>query len=152
MGLLELTRRVSVMGVAAFAVSLAGAQAPANPLSYRRAVSYTSDPVTGQLVTETVEPDAANVSLCLLTTYGRDAYGNVNSVTQSNCAGTVPTRQQITTRTNSLKFAPASPVSVMVNGTSVTLPQGMFAQELQNALTRETTQQFESVLARQATV
>lgn len=119
------------------------AQTPANPLSYGRISSQTFDPLTGLLVSQTVEPDATNIALCLVTTYEPDGYGNATTITQANCPGSVPQRQQIAARTSSTNFAPATAVSVSINGAAVTLPKGLFPLILTNALGQSTTQEFD---------
>ena len=109
----------------------AQAQTPANPYSYSRAVAYTYD-AAGRVATETVEPD--NPALCVLTTYGYDAYGNKNSTIVANCAGAIPTRQQFVTRTAGADYAPAVTPAATINGVTFYLPKGQFPISTTNAL------------------
>lgn len=50
-----------------------------------RTSAFQYDAATGLLVKEIIEPD--NASLCLVTTYAYDAYGNKTSATTRNCNG-----------------------------------------------------------------
>jgi RHS repeat-associated protein len=121
-------------GLAALGLALglpAQAQLPANPYSYSRSVAYTYD-AAGRVLTETVEPD--NPALCVLTTYGYDAYGNKNSTVVANCSGTIPARQQFASRTAGADYAPATPPTVTINGVSYALPKGQFLLSATNAL------------------
>lgn len=111
--------------------SPASAQTPPDPYSYSRVVAYTYD-AAGRVATETVEPD--NPALCVLTTYGYDAYGNKSSATVANCAGIIPTRQQFEPRTAGADYAPATTPTVIINGVGFSLPKGVFPLSTTNAL------------------
>ena len=110
----------------ALVAGLAQAQAPADPYNYSRITSYTYD-AKGRVQTETVEPD--NIQSCVVSTHGYDAWGNRNSTTAANCAGTVPTRQQFATRTSSVDYTPTA---------------GKFPQTATNALSQTSTTLFDA--------
>src|SRR6266851_9049387 len=75
----------------------AWAQVPTDPFNYSRSSSFEYDPTTGLITSETVEPD--NIASCVKTAYSYiNGYGNKTSATTANCAGTVPSRQQFTSR------------------------------------------------------
>ncbi|MDR7335406.1 RHS repeat-associated core domain-containing protein [Roseateles asaccharophilus] len=109
----------------------ASAQTPADPYNYSRSVAYTYD-AADRVLTETVEPD--NPALCVRTTYGYDAWGNKNSTTVANCAGTIPARQQFTSRNAGSNYAPATMPVATINGTAITLARGLFPITTTNAL------------------
>ena len=109
----------------------AHSQVPADPYNYSRTSSYTYDAV-GRVLTETTEPNSA--AWCVVSTHTYDAYGNRVTTTQANCAGAVPTRQQFASRTSSLNYAPTTMPSVVIGGTTITLPAGLFPLLATNAL------------------
>src|SRR6267154_5578402 len=119
------------------------AQMPADPFNnYIRASSFEYDPTTGLITSETVEPD--NIASCVKTTYEYgDGYGNKTQATTANCTGTVPSRQQFTSRSTTTVYAPTPAQSVTVAGTTMDVPQGMFAITLINALTQSETRFFD---------
>src|SRR6267154_889157 len=118
-------------------------QMPADPFNnYIRASSFEYDPTTGFITSETVEPDS--IASCVKTTYEySDGFGNKTKATTANCAGTVPTRQQFTSRSTNTVYAPTPAQTVTVAGTTMNVPQGMFAITLINALTQSETRFFD---------
>ncbi len=142
--LLSTGHRRMVLGVLSAVLCMAAyAQVPADPYNYSRKSSFTYDAQTGLLASETVEPDAANVALCVQTTYSYVEtnglnYGNKTSATTSNCAG-APAAAQFLTRTSTSGFTQTNPPAVTINGTPVAQIPGMFAQRISNALNQAET-------------
>ncbi len=126
-----------------FALLLGGAhaQVPPNPFDYTRTSSFEYDATTGLLTSETVEPD--NLASCVKTTYALDTYGNRRVTTVANCAGTVPTRAQFTTRSATAEHAPGTAQTVTINGASVAVPQGAFPITVTNALSQSENKTFD---------
>jgi RHS repeat-associated protein len=73
--------------------------------SQTRTSAFEYDPATGLLTKEIIEPD--NPNLCLVTTYGYDAFANKVSATTANCAG-ASGDAVIAPRTRTTSFAPAA--------------------------------------------
>jgi RHS repeat-associated protein len=117
----------------ALCAALAHAQSPANPYSYTRTSSFTYNPTTGLLVTETVEP--TNPQSCVVTTHGYDVYGNKATAQTANCAGATG-RAPFPSRAASSTFAAVASQSIVVSGSavSVAIPAGQFPDTSTNAL------------------
>jgi hypothetical protein len=62
--------------------------------SVTREVAYTYDPNTGQLLSETVDPEGS--SHCVRTTYGLDAYGNRQTITTQACGNNDSAKKRVT--------------------------------------------------------
>ncbi len=116
----------------AFAAAL-HAQVPSNAYSYSRASSFTYNPTTGLLATETVEP--TNAQSCVVTTHGYDRYGNKATAQTANCTG-VTGRAVFASRAASSTFAAVASQSIVVSGATVgvAIPAGQFADTSTNAL------------------
>ena len=106
--------------------------APADPSNYSRTITNGYEPSTGRLSSTVIEPD--NPKLCLRTSIGYDAFGNVSSRTVSNCDG-APARSRIQTRALRESYD-AMTQSITVNGQVVSVPvaSGTFATSAENAL------------------
>lgn len=114
-------------------MSQAQAQLPGSAYSYSRTSSFTYNPTTGLLATETVEP--SNSQSCVVTTHGYDGYGNKASALTANCPGATG-RAVFAARAASSTFAPVASQSIVVSGTtvSVAIPAGQFSDTSTNAL------------------
>ncbi|MBI2312112.1 MAG: RHS repeat protein, partial [Betaproteobacteria bacterium] len=123
----------------AVAVGLAIAQGGAFGGTLTRTSSFKYNAATGLLTKEIIEPD--NASLCLVTTYTYDAFGNKASATTRNCNGSAgeaaaPTGDPvIESRTATTGWAADS------GGTD---PQGRFPNTATNALGHAETRVFDS--------
>ncbi|HET9645737.1 MAG TPA: hypothetical protein VFP68_20815 [Burkholderiaceae bacterium] len=120
----------------------ARAQVPANVYSYSRTSSFTyytaaDGAKNGLLKTETVEPN--NAQSCVTTTYAYDAYGNKASATTSNCTGATG-RALFSSRSSGGTYASQS---VSLNGTTVTIPAGLFATNATNSLQQSESRQYD---------
>jgi RHS repeat-associated protein len=94
-----------------------------------RTSAFDYDPATGLLTKEIVEPDTS--SLCLVTAYTLDGYGNKVTVTKRNCNGTTGSLPGY----NSEAAAPTGdPVFGSRTDTDVMDARGQFAVETRNAL------------------
>ena len=78
-------RRHSLLLSAAAVATLLSLVTPAHADTVTRTVSYTYDPSTGLLLTETVEPGSTQ---CVQTEYQHDGYGNRKQVAVKPCAST----------------------------------------------------------------
>ena len=113
------TRLALAPALAALLATAAQAQVPADPFNYTRTSSFTYR-ADGLLESETIDPDAANAALCVKTVHHHDGFGNKDSLTTSNCAGSVPARQQFATRTSSTSYSAQAMPTVSINGTILT--------------------------------
>jgi RHS repeat-associated protein len=124
----------------------AQAQVPADPYNYSRASAFeyylpADGALNGLLKTETIEP--GNPNLCVVTTYGYDAYGNKNSATTANCTGNGG-RSAFTQRTSASSYTTQT-VNISVSGTStsVVIPDGAVPSTVTNALLQAETKTFD---------
>lgn len=123
---------LSCVALILFGIGSAYAQ-NSNNLNYSRTSSFTYDPVSGLLLTETVEP--TNPQLCVTTTYVYDSYGNKKSATTANCAGATG-QALFTARANTSTYAAET---ATVDSVSVTAPAGTFQTNVANALNQSET-------------
>ena len=117
--------------------SLAQAQVPTSPYNYSRSSSFTYDPNTGLLLSETVEPN--NPNLCVTTTYTYDSYGNKVSASTANCSG-ASGQALFQSRSSHSAFATQT---ATVKGTTVTIPAGSFPSITTNALNQSETKSYD---------
>src|SRR6266513_235531 len=109
-----------------------------------RTSAFEYDLATGLLTKEIIEPDDS--SLCLVTTYVYDAYGNKTSATTRNCNGSsseaaAPTGDPVfQTRTSSSAFAAGS---VVIGGVTYNWSAGQFPTTSTNALSQSETKEFD---------
>src|SRR5713226_3056150 len=109
-----------------------------------RTSAFEYDPATGLLTKEIIEPD--NSSLCLVTTYVYDAYGNKTGATTRNCNGSssealAPTGDAVfQTRTSSSAFAAGS---VVIGAVTYNWSAGQFPTTSTNALNQSETKEFD---------
>ncbi len=132
-----ITRTIVAASVLVLAVpSIAG--------TLTRTSAFEYDPVSGLLTKEIIEPGDPN--LCLVTTYGYDAYGNRTSATTRNCNGSsseapAPTGDPVfASRTSSSAFAAGS---VVINTITYNWNAGQFATSSTNALGHGETRVFD---------
>ena len=127
-----LAKSIAGLIAGAFAAAL-HAQAPSNAYSYSRASSFTYNPTTGLLATETVEP--TNPQSCVVTTHGYDSFGNKATAQTANCTGATG-RAVFASRAASSTFAAVASQSIVVSGatTGVAIPAGQFSDTSTNAL------------------
>ncbi len=120
------------MTVAAATLGALVGSAQADPYSYSRTNAYTYDPSTGLLLTQTLEPN--NAQACVVTSYGRDGYGNKSSATVSNCSGATG-HAVIAARAASSTYAAVASQTITAGGTTVTvaIPGGAFSDTSINA-------------------
>src|SRR6267143_5075432 len=109
-----------------------------------RTSAFEYDPATGLLTKEIIEPD--NSTLCLVTTYVYDAYGNKTSATTRNCNGSssealAPTGDAVfSTRTSTAAFAAGS---VVIGVVTYNWSAGQFPTTSTNALNQSETKEFD---------
>jgi len=135
-----LRRAAAALALAAWGT--AQAQVPADPYSYSRTSSFSyyaaaDGARAGLLKSETVEPGKAQ--LCVTTTYDYDPYGNKKIATTANCAGATGAAA-FTSRISSSTYAAAAPT---INGISVAIPAGLFADSTTNALNHKETKTYD---------
>jgi len=128
-----------VLVLAGLCAGAAQAQSPGNAYDYSRSSSFTYQ-ANGLLQSETVEPDAANVNSCVVTTHGYDAWGNKNTASTANCAGATG-RALFATRASGSTYATQT-VTVGSN-VAVLIPAGQFATTATNALSQSETRVYD---------
>lgn len=132
---------LATLGVAAHA------QVPADPFNYARTRSYSYDPVTGLLASETVEPN--NAASCVVQTFQYDAQGNVKTATTQNCAGAAAAQQFTSSTDTADTTAPASQTITVGNNAntttsvSVRYASGIFGTSQKNALAQQQLLQYD---------
>ena len=119
--------------------------APGNPNSYSVTTSYTyrSDGgYAGKVNTATTSPDQS--SLCAVTSYGYDSYGNKNSVNVANCAGAPATASFASRQDSSVYGAlPSQAITVGSGSTSVAVSAGIFPTSIVNGANQTETRQYD---------
>jgi hypothetical protein len=106
-----------------------------------RTSAFEYDPVSGLLIKEIVEP--GDSTLCLVTTYSYDGFGNKTGSTTRNCNGSAGSHPGI----NSEAAAPAAgSAPAFASRTSSTgySADGRFATSSTNALGQTETRQFDA--------
>jgi len=117
-------------------LSLALGAMTAQAATATRTSAFEYDPVSGLIVKEIIEPDSS--TLCLVTSYTYDAYGNKTSATTRNCNGAAGSNPGI----NSEAAAPAAGSDAVIETrTSSTTydAQGRFPVTSTNALSQSET-------------
>jgi len=112
-------------------------EVPSNASDYARSqyFEYNSD---GTLKSSTIERD--NAALCVTSSFGYDAYGNITSTTTQNCAG-AQGRAVIAARSPSTAFAAVAAQGITTGGSltpnaTVAIPAGLVATSTTNALSQ----------------
>ena len=125
---------VVVVALAQFAIGVACAA------TLTRTSAFEYDTATGLLTKEIIEPD--NSSLCLVTAYSYDAYGNKSGATTRNCnssgseAAAPSGDPVIASRTSNSTFAAGT------NSSGGAWSAGRFATTGTNALSQSETREF----------
>ena len=116
-----IARRVALPFGLAVLSTASLAQMPSNAYDYTRTDQYTYDPVTGFVLTHTVEPNIG--ALCSVQTFGYDTTGNRTSAKTANCTAPlqIPANAVFATRTSGGSYAAPATQNITVNGSSVSV-------------------------------
>ncbi len=132
----------------ALALALAGfqvfalAETPSNSADYTRTTQFKYD-AYGEVQTMTVEPN--NPGNCLVKTFAPGTAGNPGTVSAANCTGAtgmamIAPRQM---SSNTYAAVPAQQITVAGTATTVSVPAGLFADSVADALNQTENYQYD---------